>query len=402
MEWTGFRNNPFLFLIKQKLVHITVVAITLLLTVTNINAKANASHINISDTAGNTILASLVQSEFGTVDHEKLIEEFFDEEAAISPIQQKYLENSMAVRNDHLTSTKIPQAAEAEEFETPTSYDNTAVIKPDIASTLKTTRPRTETVYYAVEPGDVIGSIAEKFNINVSTILWENNLTAYSLIRPGDKLTILPANGVTYKVERGDSLDKIANKYGIDKDEMVKLNRLDESKVLAYGQKLFLPGAKKISTTVAKNTVQPAANSSKSGLQVLKDLVTKSPDAKPAAGSKLNWPTVGYRLTQYFTWKHHGLDIANKVGTPLYAVDDGVVEYSGWGTGYGNYVFINHGNGVKTRYAHASKLFVKKGDTVKKGETIAAMGSTGWSTGPHIHFEYIVNGVKYNPLNYLK
>lgn len=401
LEWNGFRNSPVLFLIKQKLVHIAVATVTLLLVITNISAKADDSHINIGDTAGNTILASLVESEFGAIDQGQLIEEFFYEEAPISPVQQKYRDNLAVVESDLSINTKMPQEAEADEFDAPTSHDNTAVVKPDIASTVKTTRPRSETVYYTVEPGDVIGSIAEKFNINVSTILWENNLTAYSVIRPGDRLTILPTNGVSYKVERGDSIDKIAKRYGIDKDEMIRLNKLDESKGLAYGQKLFLPGARKMSTTIARNTAQPTSNS-RSGLQVLKDLVTKSPNAKPASGEKLNWPTVGYRITQYYTWKHHGLDVANKIGTPLYAVDDGVVEYSGWGTGYGNYVFINHGNGVKTKYAHASKLFVKKGDTVKKGETIAAMGSTGWSTGPHIHFEYIVNGVKYNPLNYLK
>ncbi len=403
LEWTGFRNNPFLFLMKQKLVHIAVATVTLLLVLSNINAKADDSHINIADTAGNTILASLVQSEFGTIDQEQLIEEFFDEEATISPIQQKYLEDLTAVQSDPLTYTKEEshEHESEDEFETSTSYDNTAVIKPDIASTVKTVRPRSEIVYYDVLPGDVIGSIAEKFNINVSTILWENSLSAYSVIRPGDRLTILPTNGISYKVERGDSLEKIAKKYGIDKEEMIKLNKLDASKALAYGQKLFLPGARKTQASLAQNTSRPSS-SSKSGLQVLKDLVTKSPNAKPATGLKLNWPTVGYRITQYYTWKHHGLDIANKVGTPLYAVDDGVVEYAGWGTGYGNQVLINHGDGRKTRYAHASKLFVKKGDAVKKGETIAAMGSTGWSTGPHIHFEYIVNGVKYNPLNYLK
>ncbi|MEK7098251.1 MAG: LysM peptidoglycan-binding domain-containing protein, partial [Patescibacteria group bacterium] len=217
LEWTGFRNNPFLFLMKQKLVHIAVATVTLLLVLSNINAKADDSHINIADTAGNTILASLVQSEFGTIDQEQLIEEFFDEEATISPIQQKYLEDLTAVQSDPLTYTKEEshEHESEDEFETSTSYDNTAVIKPDIASTVKTVRPRSEIVYYDVLPGDVIGSIAEKFNINVSTILWENSLSAYSVIRPGDRLTILPTNGISYKVERGDSLEKIAKKYGI-------------------------------------------------------------------------------------------------------------------------------------------------------------------------------------------
>jgi len=94
--------------------------------------------------------------------------------------------------------------------------------------------------------------------------------------------------------------------------------------------------------------------------------------------------------------------VANKVGTPLFAADSGVVEYAGWGRGYGNQIVIDHGGGKKTRYAHCSKFYVTKGEKVAKGETVAAMGSTGWSTGSHIHFEMIINGRKYNPLNYIR
>ena len=96
------------------------------------------------------------------------------------------------------------------------------------------------------------------------------------------------------------------------------------------------------------------------------------------------------------------MDIAAKTGTAIYAADAGTVESVGWGTGYGNQIVINHGGGKKTRYAHLSKFYAKKGDIVSKGQTIAAMGSTGWSTGPHLHFEVIINGRKYNPLNYIR
>jgi murein DD-endopeptidase MepM/ murein hydrolase activator NlpD len=98
------------------------------------------------------------------------------------------------------------------------------------------------------------------------------------------------------------------------------------------------------------------------------------------------------------------VDIGNKVGTPIYAADDGVVIISkgGWNGGYGNTIVIDHGGGKKTRYGHASKLFVKVGDRVEKGENIAAMGSTGRSTGPHLHFEVLVNGGRTNPLNYIR
>ena len=111
---------------------------------------------------------------------------------------------------------------------------------------------------------------------------------------------------------------------------------------------------------------------------------------------------MGYRITQYYSWRHHAIDIANKTGTPIYAADAGVIEVAGWGAGYGNQIVINHGGGVKSRYAHMSKFYVKNGQKVSKGEAIGGIGSTGRSTGPHVHFEYIINGVKYNPLNYLK
>ncbi|MDD4271639.1 MAG: M23 family metallopeptidase, partial [Patescibacteria group bacterium] len=138
-----------------------------------------------------------------------------------------------------------------------------------------------------------------------------------------------------------------------------------------------------------------------SAVSILKDLL-KPKDSRPTASNKLAWPTVGARLTQYFSWRHYAIDIANKTGTPIYACDAGVVEVAGWGTGYGNQIVIDHGGGRKSRYAHMSKFYVGKGEVVKKGEAIGLMGSTGWSTGPHLHFEYIINGVKYNPLNYLK
>jgi len=116
----------------------------------------------------------------------------------------------------------------------------------------------------------------------------------------------------------------------------------------------------------------------------------------------MNWPTVGHYITQYYSWRHQGLDIANKIGTPLYAADAGVIETAGWGRGYGNQIVINHGGGKKTRYAHLSKFYTKKGQKVDKGEAIGTMGSTGRSTGPHLHFEIIINNIKYNPLNYIR
>jgi len=404
LGWSDFRNSPMLFLIRQKLVHITVLFVTALLVFTNLTATAKG--VGAADIGSQTMLASLVNSEFSNSDQPQTLEEFFDTGPATPPAQEKYLDNSSVVKSEPILNTKSANnnqenAGEASLVGPSITGDGTALVRQDTILTVKTKRARPGIVYYTVQPGDVIGQIADQFDLKVSTILWENSLTAYSIIRPGDRLTILPMDGIIYQVTKGDTLEKIANKYNVDKNNIAEANKLDITKALAAGQKIFVPGGTKIQASIAR-TPTVAARTAVSGLQVLKDLILpKAPSAAPASRGKLNWPTIGYRITQYYSWRHQAVDIANKIGTPLYAADDGVVEIAGWGTGYGNTILINHGNGMKTRYGHLSQFFVKAGDEVVKGETIGLMGSTGWSTGPHVHFEVIINGVKYNPLNYL-
>ena len=119
------------------------------------------------------------------------------------------------------------------------------------------------------------------------------------------------------------------------------------------------------------------------------------------------WPTTGVVTSPYgLRWGgtdfHPGIDIANDMGTPIVATADGVVEYAGWNScGYGNMVDINHGNGILTRYGHASQVVVSVGQQVKRGQLIAYMGSTGFSTGPHVHYEVHVSGQRVNPISYL-
>ena len=387
----SFGGGRFSAIFKQKSVHVVVVSLTLLLVFTNFISKTKAQ--NISEGAGRTILADLVQSEFGGLEEEQLIEEFFDEEALISPTQQNYLDNLASVKTAPSVLIGNFDGPTEEEIKTITQGGG-ALVKPDIASTKKVKRSRKEAITYTVEPGDTISTIAENFGISVSTILWENNLSSYSVIRPGDKLSILPFTGITYKVASGDNISKISIKYDVEEKKIIDANKLTDSSKLSIGQKLIIPDGKK--TGYAKSSTQRYT-----GINVIKDLV-KTPSATPVSGNKMNWPTPGHRITQYYSWRHHGLDVADKTGTPIYAADAGTIEYQGWGKGYGYQIVINHGGGKKTRYAHLSKFYTKKGQKVSKGETIAAMGSTGWSTGPHIHFEVIINGKKYNPLNYIK
>jgi murein DD-endopeptidase MepM/ murein hydrolase activator NlpD len=132
--------------------------------------------------------------------------------------------------------------------------------------------------------------------------------------------------------------------------------------------------------------------------------------ATPNRSTRLQWPTSGHVITQYFgVWEHvsgwrvhTGLDVAGNYSSPIYAADDGIVIYSGWHGGYGYSIDLDHGNGMVTRYGHSSKLLVKVGDYVKRGQVIAMVGTTGWSTGPHLHFEVRINNRAVNPLGYLR
>ncbi|MBI4812558.1 peptidoglycan DD-metalloendopeptidase family protein [Candidatus Falkowbacteria bacterium] len=376
------------FLLSHKLVHLGVAALTLILVFANLTVGAQA---DVADLGGKTILAGLIESEFGDEEEEQLVEEFFDEEAIISPAQQSYLDNLTSIRSRPMAEIQTEEEEEREEnIITP---EGTALIKPDIIST-KGKQHRDEVVYYTVQPSDTVSTIAEEFGISVNTILWENNLSAYSVIRPGDKLAILPTSGVTHKVVSGENLSNIAAKYNVSPEDIIEANKSADLSNLAVGQKLIIPGGKK------SNYARYEPNRY-SGLGILRDLI-KPPSAIPPVGNKMFWPTVGYRVTQYFSWRHHAVDIANKIGTPIYAADAGMIEYVGWGKGYGNQIVIDHGGGKKTRYAHLAKFYAQKGQTVKKGQAIGAMGSTGWSTGSHLHFEIIIGGAKYNPLNYIK
>lgn len=346
-------------------------------------------------------MASLVQNQFSYLESEELIEETYTPGSLKTAGQEKYYSDSLAVIQKQSGIAK-PE----ENVPTPLVLVNEDAIsiKPRTIGSISSTeefisQKRNSIVSYTVQKGDTVSTIARRFDITINTILWANNLGSYSLIRPGDSLIILPDSGILHTVKSGDTISKIANTYDVEEEKILSSNQLGST--LRIGDKIMVPGGRKIAVAVVPTPVA-SPGSSNSGLGIIRDLV-KAPTAPAVtSGSKMAWPTDGARITQYYSWRHTGLDIANKTGTPLYAAEAGTVEYSGWNNGYGYNVLINHGDGRKTRYAHASKLFVETGDSVSRGENIAAMGSTGWSTGPHIHFEVIINGKKQNPLNYIK
>ncbi len=390
----GQSGLKFLILFKKNLAYIAILLITIVAIFSNHQQKnlASAAHNPI----GKTIMADLIKNQFSDLtESEELI---IDSDLP-----------TLADRPDSPSNDYYLDLADSEPVYTSTSTDEldllptteAVALKPsgvNVNAELSGTTPgkRDSVVGYTVELGDTVSSIAQQFGISINTILWANNLTARSLIRPGDELSILPVSGLIHTVKSGDTLSKIAQAYSVSEDEITNSNRL--SGVLKINDDIIIPGGVKATVVAAAPSITPST-----GIGIISDLVksTNAPEASTTSGSML-WPTEGHRITQYFSWSHTGLDIANKQGTPLYASEGGTVEFSGWSNGYGYNVVINHGGGKKTRYAHASQLFVAVGDQVVRGENIAAMGSTGWSTGPHIHFEVIINGVRQNPLNYIK
>ncbi len=262
------------------------------------------------------------------------------------------------------------------------------VNKSGSTATLSAPEARGDVVEYTVQSGDVLSTIAEKFGISLKTLLWANDLSGLSVIRPGDKLTILPVSGVMHKVESGDTLSAIANKYEAEIDEILSFNNIVSEDQLSVGQKLVVPGGE-----VKRTVVKTQSSSSYSP-------VVRAKSSQSNQGGFI-WPTVSRVITQYYHWSHHGLDIGGRLGSPLYAAMGGTVTRAGWGTGYGNYVLVDHGGGRKTLYAHMNRIYVKRGQIVAQGDVLGELGTTGWSTGPHLHFEVIINGVKLNPLSYL-
>ncbi len=252
-----------------------------------------------------------------------------------------------------------------------------------------------EVRYYIVEGGDTVSSIAAKFGVGSSTILWENDLSETDYIKPGQKLTILPVDGVTHTVKKGDSVASIAKKYKASEDKVLAFNRLASGEALNEGEELIIPeGIIDTPTAPAPSKPQPTTNRI--------GFINVPAPARVTPGARLQWPTSSRRINQYFRYGHTGLDIDGNVGSPVYAADSGVVEsvvYARYG--YGFHIVINHGGGRSTLYAHNARMFVKPGQSVKRGQSIATIGLTGRTTGAHLHFEVIVNGGKRNPLSYL-
>ena len=387
---------PTIF-INRKVVHVLIIVLTIVLAYSNLTSAKEAT--SSGDVVQKTILAKLITDEF--IQYDGLIKEYQTEGTNFTPTKETYLADNVIKPQTRINTHEKLASLDDVDFNTVQVGEIEDYITTSRESSVNAENitQRSSKISYIVKSGDTASTIAQKFGVSVNTILWANNLTAHSYIRPGDKLIILPMTGVLYTISSGDNLIALARYYGVDQEKIMQANHITNPNQISIGEEIIIPGAKKQGSTRTIASTKRRIYKQPSGSTVARPRES----AKPIYGTKMNWPTVGHRITQYYSWRHNGLDIANKIGTPIYAADAGIIEIAGWNRyGYGNQILINHGGGKKTRYAHLSKFAVKVGDRVKKGQYIAAMGSTGHSTGPHIHFEVIFNGVRYNPLNYIE
>jgi murein DD-endopeptidase MepM/ murein hydrolase activator NlpD len=232
---------------------------------------------------------------------------------------------------------------------------------------------------YTVQEGDTLSFIASDFGVSVNTLIWANNLKDADSIKPGMELKIPPVSGVIHKVQKGDTLDSLAKKYSVESEEIISFNFLPKDGAIQEGQELIIPGGK-----LQQPVTQP------------RRVIVKQFVHLPDLSSFFGWPTVGYNWGRIHG--RNGVDIANSCGTPIHAAAEGNVtlsKSSGWNGGFGKFLKISHPNGTETLYAHLSSILVTAGQYVAKGQQVATMGSTGRSTGCHLHFE--VHGAR-NPL----
>ncbi|HLV10529.1 MAG TPA: M23 family metallopeptidase [Halanaerobiales bacterium] len=230
---------------------------------------------------------------------------------------------------------------------------------------------------HRVKRGENLTLIARKYNIDIDTLIGANDISSVNRINEGEILFILPVKGILYKINPGESIWTISRQFEIGMDSIIEANNIKNPELVKPGILLLLPGAKPelgYGDMIADSFIRPVGDQA--------------------------------RISSYYgsRWgrMHEGIDFAVSTGTLVKASRSGMVIYSGWASGYGNTIVIEHQKGIRTLYAHNSRLVVHGGQQVGKGQLIAYSGNTGNSTGPHLHFEIQINGKPVDPMIYLQ
>ncbi|HUV06481.1 MAG TPA: M23 family metallopeptidase, partial [Spirochaetia bacterium] len=255
----------------------------------------------------------------------------------------------------------------------PIDENSNIELHPEVIKNLKVSS-------YTVRSGDTLSTIAQKFGLDLDTLISINGIKDARNLIVGTTLEVPNKNGLKYRVKRGDSLDRIAKKYGVGLEALVDWNNLTSS-VIKTSQELFIPGAK-----MSANEL---------------NLVLGKLFIYPAKGKLTS--RFGYRANPFTGMRefHNGIDIGNYTGTRITAAMTGKVARLGFFPGLGKYIIMIHPDAFQTLYGHLSKITVSEGTRIAQGEKIGEMGNTGYSTGPHLHFTVFKNSVPVDPLKYL-
>lgn len=254
-------------------------------------------------------------------------------------------------------------------------------------------------IQYTIQKGDTLSDIARRYGVSITTLHAANVDMSAKRLKPGEKINVPPCDGVMVKVNRGDNLWSICRRHSADLESALAFNQISNVKSIRPGDNLFLPGGKMPVISTSQKTYVASAGSRST--------------AAPLGGLAFAFPVRG-RLTSRYGWRtrpmgptkskhfHTGIDIAAPHGRTICAAESGQVISACYAGALGNTVVISHRSGYSTVYGHAAKLLVKSGQQVKKGEPIALVGSTGRSTGPHVHFEVRKGGKHVDPMQVLK
>nr|WP_244404002.1 LysM peptidoglycan-binding domain-containing M23 family metallopeptidase [Meiothermus ruber] len=297
---------------------------------------------------------------------------------------------------------------------------------------------------YVVRSGDTVESIARRFDLTILGLVSANpGLQSLDRLDVGSTLYIPTGEpGLLLQLRKGETIHDLAQRFGLSVNEVAKANGLDSPTDVRAGDLILLPRVQARATYQRLLQIQEAERKAREEearrlaeqrrkqeearqkqlaeqrrLQAqsrarLQQQTQSQPRLRPAnavvAAAGYRWPISNFTITTYFGRRgvfqrfHTGIDLAAPIGTPIYAARAGQVDTAGWSRyGYGLHVIINHGGAQETLYAHMSRIVVRPGQWVDRGDLIGYVGSTGWSTGPHLHFEVRVGGVARNPLAYL-
>lgn len=358
-------------------IHVFVVLLTFAIVTTNV---LRANEVRAEQFTQGSLIAKIFQPD----------EETTVTASSATPVRTTYIDSTHSVKLiPHISST-----LQNDSDSVMVASNGSALVR---ANTLGgATGSSASTIQqYTVEGGDTISSIAAQFGVSTQTVLWSNNMTDSSVIKPGMTLYILPTSGVAHTVASGETVSSIAQKYGASSDEIVAYNHLIDASDLIAGVEIIIPGGKQPEPVQVKPQQTQLASLSRAFTTS-----SNAPANAVVTGGSLQWPTTTHRISQYFTGFHTGLDIDGEFGDPIYAADGGVAVQVGWNGAYGLSAVIVHPNGLKTRYGHMQKVFISQGQSVSRGQTIGEEGSTGRSSGSHLHFETIVGSSFVNPFNY--